>query len=238
MNCVDRSAAVEPFGDVAPIAPPVPDCLLESDFGSFVCFEFFGHLIRASLPCVAGANPRAWCKFRGLLLMCQAHNVKHMKNIPENWTRHCSDHRVLARFWSKVRVLEEDECWPWMATKNAQGYGSFWIGGGLRPASRVSFAIHNPHIPVLRGSHICHTCDNPECVNPRHLWQGTPGENSLDKIAKSRVPTKITIQDIDEIRATATDWSGAKSCAKKFGISSGHARAIARGLYWRQEQKS
>src|SRR5215831_13851348 len=96
---------------------------------------------------------------------------------------------VVARFWSKVAIRGEDECWFWTAGCGHGGHGIFWVPGeGSHNASRVAYAI--AHGPLQRGEFALHNCpggDNADCVNPKHLWKGTQKDNMADAAAKGRL---------------------------------------------------
>lgn len=64
------------------------------------------------------------------------------------------------------------------------GYGTIWDGKKHTGAHRVSWRLHNGPIP--KGKFVLHKCDVPACVNPAHLYLGTPLDNMLDKIARGR----------------------------------------------------
>jgi hypothetical protein len=95
--------------------------------------------------------------------------------------------KVLAHYWMKVdRSGGPDACHIWTAAKAGRGYGRFWIEGSLYYAHRIAWIIvNNQDIPpsVL----VCHSCDNPACCNPRHLWLGTHTDNTRDMVEKGRV---------------------------------------------------
>ena len=88
-------------------------------------------------------------------------------------------------FWAKVDRRGHDECWPWLACRDRDGYGIVarraW---GTAFAHRIAWILAYGEIPA--GLCACHSCDNPSCVNPTHLWLGTNADNIADRHAKGR----------------------------------------------------
>ena len=86
-------------------------------------------------------------------------------------------------FWGKVEKGGEDDCWPWNACKR-DGYGAVWIRGKMHVASRIILFLKIGPFPQEMKA--CHTCDNPECCNPLHIWLGSAADNMSDRDEKGR----------------------------------------------------
>jgi len=130
-----------------------------------------------------------------------------------------------------------DECWEWRGNRNSSGYGRKGIKGASYSTHRLAWAWANGSIP--RGMFVCHHCDNPPCVNPRHLFLGTPKDNSQDSARKGRHPDvrgvkhpchKLTEAQVLRIR-DSKDIQIILAC--RYGVSQNVISAIKRRKIWR-----
>src|SRR5262245_59597698 len=87
-------------------------------------------------------------------------------------------------FWHFVDKRMPSECWEWQGNKDKAGYGRIKFKDKYHKAHRLSYEINVG--PVPEGLFICHHCDNPPCVNPNHLYAGTPRDNNNDTVARGR----------------------------------------------------
>lgn len=167
------------------------------------------------------------------------------------------------RFDSRVYHEANTGCWLWGGAVSSMGYGNAYAGvNGERKqwaAHRLSWIRHNGRVPE-RTEFVCHTCDTPACVNPDHLFLGTPKENTQDMMRKGRrvAPViknracgerhgsktkperlkrgsahhqaKITESDVLDIRASKEPLS---ALSKRYGMTPTTLSKVRRGLLWR-----
>ena len=90
----------------------------------------------------------------------------------------------IERFWSRVVRAGPDDCWPYPYA-HAHKYGTFWVKKRYLRAAHLAWSLHH-NKPWPEGLHALHSCDNPPCANPAHIWPGTPSDNGLDMMKKGR----------------------------------------------------
>jgi len=145
------------------------------------------------------------------------------------------------RFWEKVEVGSLDICWPWKASRNKWGYGRIGYKGKLVTAPRLSYQLVFGDVP--EGLCVCHSCDNPACVNPSHLYLGTFRDNNLDKMSKgrwrgnhtrgeNRPQSKITEDKVKEIRNLAKQGMSNRKIAPLYNISHSAVDSVINGRTW------
>lgn len=92
--------------------------------------------------------------------------------------------KLLKRFESGFKYGKPNSCWIWSKGKDDEGYGVIKIEGKSKKAHRTAYELFVGPIPEKLL--VCHSCDNPSCVNPAHLFLGTSKDNTQDMIQKGR----------------------------------------------------
>lgn len=147
------------------------------------------------------------------------------------------------RFWSFVE--KGPDCWLWTGSNDGDdGYGRIKRGPKNIGSHRASWIIHFGEIP--KGLQVCHTCDNPPCVRPDHLFLGTSRDNSQDCVSKGRrtVPdnrgslsglSKLTEDDVIAIRSAyiPRKMGNRAELAAKFGVSVSTVNSIIWRAHWK-----
>lgn len=147
------------------------------------------------------------------------------------------------RYWEKVNIKSEDECWEWKAKATySSGYGCahFDFGNGLKlqGAHRISFYLTNGAIPHKLD--ILHSCDNKKCCNPKHLSAGTKNQNMKEAwdrgLVSLRPPSvkshKITAEQVREIRKRHSGGESRSRLAREFGYSKSGMDHIISRRHW------
>lgn len=145
------------------------------------------------------------------------------------------------RFEAKITREPTSGCWLWMGTREASGYGHFSVDRRRMRAHRMAWTLYRGEIPP--GKFVCHHCDVPECVNPDHLFLGTPQENSTDMKRKGRHrrgeqhhAARLTRNQVDEIRKLLKEGKLLqREIAALYGICCETVGNIKRGKNWRQQ---
>lgn len=144
--------------------------------------------------------------------------------------------KILCRFEKYFTPI--DGCWLWQGALRGKGYGSFRIGRKNHIASRVSYQLYKGDIP--EGLVVCHRCNTPSCVNPKHLYLGTYSDNTQQAVKEGRQfvasgekngQAKLTYDQVVAIRA---DTRYQREIAKDYGISQLHVSRIKRKLVWKE----
>lgn len=140
--------------------------------------------------------------------------------------------------WQRIEAntKREGDCLLWTGSKSRDGYGVLTIGRRQHRAHRVSYEYFNGPIP--NGMLVCHRCDVPCCVEPRHLFLGSAKENTADMLSKGRAnrridlshpATKISHAEREVIRDRRNGGETLASIARDFNVSFQTVSDICRG---------
>lgn len=145
---------------------------------------------------------------------------------------------VLERLTCAANTDPVTGCWLWQLGKTSAGYGQITIDKSVVYAHRASFAAFKGDIPD--GMEVCHTCDNPSCINPTHLFLGSHRENMTDAARKGRMggpsgeksgAAKLTVAQVREIRKSEGSH---RKLAAIYGVSHRTIGYIKNYKIWRE----
>lgn len=138
------------------------------------------------------------------------------------------------RFWRGVEPGSLDACWPWRGA--CLPYGKVTDSDGRqRPAHRVSLEIHLGR-KVPAALEVLHSCDNPACVNPHHLSEGTHADNMAEMSVRRRAAAgersavvKLSTSDVHEVHRLATTGLTNMQIAGRFDVNQSTISRILTG---------
>ena len=129
-----------------------------------------------------------------------------------------------ARMERFTERIPEAGCWIWTGSLSGSGYGRIQFHGRLTDAHRAAWILAKGSIPA--GMFVCHSCDVKTCINPAHLFLGSPLDNMRDMIAKGRdrygrqkQATQLRMLTDEEARAVIASALSFAQLAKQFGVS-------------------
>lgn len=152
------------------------------------------------------------------------------------------DSELIKKFEDKIFFASPDGCWYWIGITNTLGYGRFSHEGKEFYAHRISYLIYRGQFSIELD--ILHSCDNPLCVNPNHLFLGTHDDNMKDMAKKGRAKkksknkgeknpmAKLTYKQVLEIRAinNLQQWK----IGEMFGVSQSRIHSIRSNKCWKR----
>lgn len=169
-----------------------------------------------------------------------------------------TDERLYQKFLTLIDQRFPVECWEWKGSKGSKGYGLLCLSSYQEKAHRFSYRYHSQK-RITSNLLVCHKCDNPSCVNPAHLFLGTPNDNVQDMVKKKRHAhgpkhskahqnihsgslngrSKLTEEDVREILDLRKHGLSCHEISVVFNIHKSSIKKIAAGETWghlRQEE--
>lgn len=161
------------------------------------------------------------------------------------WSNQTNRLNMMRKILSKAK-LQPNGCVEWQGYRNSNGYGTFGFFRIQFLAHRMSWGFANGR-PADKNKFICHTCDNPSCINPEHLFEGDPVDNVRDMIVKKRgrvfgynresaigkhTQSKLTVE---QVKLIDDMYKEGKTCEELAPIFKVHRRTIydvAHGKTW------
>lgn len=155
------------------------------------------------------------------------------------WFWECAMRKPMGSVWDGPENFSTTNAgcveWKWCKTK---GYGIVRVGGKTKQVHRM--VLEKKIGRVLKPVECaCHTCDNPACCNPEHLWIGSKGDNIRDSVAKGRFPCgeshyqcKLSTDKAQEIRSLHAGGVTQTEIARRFRVSLSLVNGVVNGYRW------
>lgn len=161
-----------------------------------------------------------------------------MQGIKSNIDSYKYEKEIIERILKNIKI-NETNCWEWLKCTNQNNYG-------VIRAKRRNYLVHRLIFEIIKkqnikGKLVCHTCDNPLCCNPDHMFIGTQTENMKDAQLKKRMKQgekhyrhKLTIKNLEEIRLLLKNGNSIRKIALIFNVSASCIAAISSGRNWKK----
>lgn len=186
---------------------------------------------KVCLQCLMKFNIKSYLSIKGFGIFCS----KSCRAIFNNAKRKIID--PYTRFIERIEITKN--CWLWNGYKNNCGYGEFKVNNRMTKAHRFSWSYYYGEIPS--GLCVLHSCDNPGCVNPEHLFLGTPKDNAIDRQKKDRghrprgeqcANAKLKNEDVIKIRNRINNNETVMKIAKDYNVSWTTINSIKKQKTW------
>lgn len=145
--------------------------------------------------------------------------------------------RTFAEAFTANVAPDEHGCWCWVGRRQNK-YGHLSFKSKAYRAHRFSYLVFKGPIPD--GLYVCHSCDNPLCVNPEHLWLGTNADNRADSVAKRRHArgntcgkSKLNEDQVCTLVTLVQVGNTQREVAKLFGVTQANVSSIMTNKTWR-----
>ena len=141
-------------------------------------------------------------------------------------------------FWNKVQVGDPEACWPWKGYTKPSGHGLTTLNSLMIHASRKAWIL--THGPIRNGLCVNHTCDNPACCNPGHMYLGTRADNMIDRFARQLPrearPHRTVLNDaqLEQLWQMRRQGALLRECAAHFGV---HIATVVRYVAAKRREK-
>jgi hypothetical protein len=179
-----------------------------------------------------GLKQRDLAKIYGVSLTAVQHAFKRLNVEPRLPIRD-----PLERFWAKVE--KTDYCWLWQGAINSD-HGSAYYHADGRFQRAARWIWKQSHGPIRRGLEVCHTCDNPACVRPSHLFLGTHLQNMQDMSRKGRASKigmkgeahpqcKLSDDDVRRMKKLRMEGASIKELMDIFGVEKSYVPKVMSG---------
>lgn len=206
------------------------------------CWEWRGYYTPQGVPCYKFRRKNRTA-YRWALAFADA-------KVPDGaWLRmRCGNARCVrpdhieiitheSHFWANV--AKSEGCWTWTGARHTFGYGKMTVGNKTIGAHVFSWQLHFGPVPA--GQYVLHSCDNPPCCRPDHLFLGTATDNVNDMLAKGRNQhgighhrAKVTPEIVRDIRRRAAAGETHRAIGVSVGLTHGVVGRIVRRRLWKE----